>query len=177
VFVEFLERLTGITQLVSDPHFEGGGLHQIRPGGFLKVHADFNKSRKLNLDRRLNGLLYLNKDWEESYGGHLQLWNKDMTACEGKILPVFNRFVVFATTDDANHGHPDPLTCPPDRARRSMALYYYSNGRPADEVADDHSTLFKQRPGEAWKSNLRQVAKRWTPPALADLVGNRRTKG
>ncbi|GAA3575434.1 hypothetical protein GCM10022419_065710 [Nonomuraea rosea] len=177
VFVEFLERLTGITQLVSDPHFEGGGLHQIKPGGFLKVHADFNKSRRLNLDRRLNGLLYLNKDWEESYGGHLQLWNKDMTECEGKILPLFNRFVLFATTDDANHGHPDPLTCPEDRARRSMALYYYSNGRPDDEVTDDHTTLFKQRPGEEWKSNLRQVAKRWTPPALADLLGGRGSKG
>ncbi|MEV4456898.1 2OG-Fe(II) oxygenase [Microbispora sp. NPDC004025] len=170
VFVEFLERLTGITQLVSDPHLEGGGLHQIKPGGFLKVHADFNRHRRLNLDRRLNGLLYLNKDWKEDYGGHLQLWDKDMTRCEHKILPVFNRFVVFATTDDANHGHPDPLTCPDDRARRSMALYYYTNGRPEEETGADHTTLFKQRPGEQWKSNLRQTVKRWTPPALVDLL-------
>ncbi|GIH76203.1 2OG-Fe(II) oxygenase [Planobispora longispora] len=174
VFVDFLERLTGIEQLVPDPHYEGGGLHQIRPGGFLKVHVDFNRHRRLNLDRRLNGLLYLNKDWEESYGGHLQLWDKEMTKCEHAILPVFNRFVLFATTDDANHGHPDPLTCPEDRARRSMALYYYSNGRPAEEVTDDHTTVFKQRPGESWKSNLRQVAKRWTPPALVDLASRRK---
>ncbi|MBD3143077.1 2OG-Fe(II) oxygenase [Microbispora bryophytorum] len=170
VFVEFLERLTGITQLVSDPHLEGGGLHQIKPGGFLKVHADFNRHRRLNLDRRLNGLLYLNKDWKEDYGGHLQLWDKDMTGCEHKILPVFNRFVVFATTDDANHGHPDPLTCPDDRARRSMALYYYTNGRPGEETGADHTTLFKQRPGEEWKSSFRQTVKRWTPPALVDLL-------
>ncbi|MBE3012335.1 2OG-Fe(II) oxygenase [Microbispora sp. NEAU-D428] len=176
VFVEFLERLTGIKHLVSDPHLEGGGLHQIRPGGFLKVHADFNKSRRLNLDRRLNGLLYLNKDWEESYGGHLQLWSKDMTVCEHKILPVFNRFVLFATTDDANHGHPDPLTCPEDRARRSMALYYYTNGRPEEEVTEDHTTLFKERPGETWKFNARQVAKRWTPPAIVELFGRDRGK-
>ncbi|WP_036326830.1 2OG-Fe(II) oxygenase [Microbispora sp. ATCC PTA-5024] len=173
VFVEFLERLTGIEQLVSDPHFEGGGLHQIRPGGFLKVHADFNRHRRLNLDRRLNGLLYLNKDWEESYGGHLQLWDVDMTRCEHKILPVFNRFVVFATTDDANHGHPDPLTCPDDRARRSMALYYYTNGRPGEETGDDHTTVFKRRPGEEWKSSFRQTIKRWTPPALVDLLARK----
>ncbi|GIH38811.1 hypothetical protein Mco01_18110 [Microbispora corallina] len=173
VFVEFLERLTGIEQLVSDPHFEGGGLHQIRPGGFLKVHADFNRHRRLNLDRRLNGLLYLNKDWEESYGGHLQLWDVDMTRCEHKILPVFNRFVVFATTDDANHGHPDPLTCPDDRARRSMALYYYTNGRPDEETGDDHTTVFKRRPGEEWKSSFRQTVKRWTPPALVDLLARK----
>ncbi|MFG2072151.1 2OG-Fe(II) oxygenase [Nonomuraea maritima] len=174
VFVDFLEKLTGIEHLVSDPHFDGGGLHQIKPGGFLKVHVDFNRHRRLNLDRRLNGLLYLNKDWEESYGGHLQLWNKDMTLCEHKILPVFNRFVVFATTDDANHGHPDPLTCPDDRARRSMALYYYTNGRPEDEALDGHDTKFKQRPGEEWKSNLRQTARRWVPPALVDLVSPRK---
>jgi Rps23 Pro-64 3,4-dihydroxylase Tpa1-like proline 4-hydroxylase len=170
VFVEFLERLTGIEQLVPDPHLEGGGLHQIKPGGFLKVHADFNRHRRLNLDRRLNGLLYLNKDWSEEYGGHLQLWDQDMTKCEHKILPVFNRFVLFATTDDANHGHPDPLTCPEDRARRSMALYYYSNGRPEEEIHGDHTTVFKQRPGEEWKSSLRQTVKRWTPPALVDLI-------
>ncbi|NUR85088.1 MAG: 2OG-Fe(II) oxygenase [Nonomuraea sp.] len=169
VFVDFLERLSGIEHLVSDPHYDGGGLHQIKPGGFLKVHVDFNKHRRLNLDRRLNGLLYLNKEWEESYGGHLQLWNQDMSVCEHKILPVFNRFVLFATTDDANHGHPEPLTCPQDRARRSMALYYYTNGRPSEEVLDEHDTKFKQRPGEEWKSSFRQVAKRWVPPALADL--------
>lgn len=174
VFVDFLERLTGIDHLVSDPHYDGGGLHQIRPGGFLKVHVDFNRHRRLELDRRLNGLLYLNKDWEESYGGHLQLWNKDMSSCEQKVLPVFNRFVLFATTDDANHGHPEPLTCPEDRARRSMALYYYTNGRPEEEVLDEHDTKFKQRPGEEWKSNLRQVAKRWVPPVIADLATRRK---
>ncbi|MEU6715902.1 2OG-Fe(II) oxygenase [Nonomuraea sp. NPDC046802] len=173
VFIEFLERLTGIERLVPDPHLEGGGLHQIRSGGFLKVHADFNRHRRLDLDRRLNGLLYLNKDWDESYGGHLQLWNQDMSTCEHAVLPVFNRFVLFATTDDANHGHPDPLTCPPERARRSMALYYYSNGRPDEEINADHTTLFKQRPGERYKNNLRQVIKRWTPPALVDLAGRR----
>jgi len=174
VFVEFLEHLTGITQLVVDHHYEGGGLHQIKAGGYLKVHVDFNRHRKLNLDRRLNGLLYLNKDWKDDYGGHLQLWNKDMTVCEHKILPVFNRFVLFATTDDANHGHPDPLACPEDRARRSMALYYYTNGRPEEEINPDHTTVFKERPGESWKSNLRQVAKRWVPPALLDLASRGR---
>ncbi|NUW33797.1 2OG-Fe(II) oxygenase [Nonomuraea sp. SMC257] len=174
VFIDFLERLTGIEHLVSDPHYDGGGLHQIRPGGFLKVHVDFNRHRRLDLDRRLNGLLYLNKDWEESYGGHLQLWNKDMTTCEHRILPVFNRFVLFATTDDANHGHPEPLTCPDDRARRSMALYYYTNGRPEEEVLDEHDTKFKQRPGEEWKSSFRQTARRWVPPALADLATRRK---
>ena len=173
VFIDFLERLTDIDGLVPDPHYVGGGLHQIRTGGFLKVHADFNRHERLRLDRRLNGILYLNKDWEEDWGGHLQLWNKDMTQCESKVLPVFNRFLLFATTDDANHGHPDPLRCPADRARRSMALYYYTNGRPEHEITANHTTLFKQRPGEAWNSTAMQTLKRWVPPALLDRARRR----
>jgi Rps23 Pro-64 3,4-dihydroxylase Tpa1-like proline 4-hydroxylase len=174
VFVDFLERLTSIEGLVPDPHYGGGGLHQICAGGFLKVHADFNRHRRLRLDRRLNGLLYLNKEWQDEWGGHLQLWNRDMTQCVRRIQPVFNRFLLFSTTDDANHGHPDPLCCPPDRARRSMALYYYTNGRPEDEAVADHSTLFKQRPGENWTGTTRQAIKRWVPPAITELVARQR---
>jgi Rps23 Pro-64 3,4-dihydroxylase Tpa1-like proline 4-hydroxylase len=175
VFVDFIERLTGIDGLIPDPHFDGGGLHQSRAGGYLKVHADFNKTKRLNLDRRLNGILYLNKDWDPSWGGDLELWTRDMGSCVKRVAPVFNRFLIFATTDNANHGLPDPITCPPDRARRSMALYYYTNGRPDDEASEDHTTLFRQRPGEEWKGNFRQTLKRWVPPALSDLA-NRRGK-
>jgi hypothetical protein len=150
IFIDFLEALTGIQGIIPDPHFVGGGLHQIERGGFLKLHVDFNRHRRLNLDRRLNLLLYLNKDWREEYGGHLQLWDKDLTRCYERILPIFNRFAIFTTTDFSYHGHPDPLTCPEGWSRKSLALYYYSNGRPAEELADGgaHSTLFKARPGE-----------------------------
>ncbi|WP_162625617.1 2OG-Fe(II) oxygenase, partial [Mycolicibacterium llatzerense] len=140
-------------------------------GGFLKVHADFNRHHRLNLDRRLNGLLYLNKDWEESWGGHIQLWDRDMQHCVQKSLPIFNRFLLFATTDFSYHGHPDPLTCPPHRARRSMALYYYTNGRPDEErSSSEHSTLFRARPGESLNSTLKQKLKRWVPPAAIEGV-------
>lgn len=153
-FLGFLEALSGISGLIPDPHFWGGGLHQIQRGGFLKVHADFNRHPHLGLDRRINVLLYLNEDWIEEYGGHLELWTPDMTQCGARILPVFNRCVVFSTTDYSFHGHPDPLTCPLGRARRSIALYYYSNGRPQEELSGSHNTLFKQRPGEAFLSDL-----------------------
>jgi hypothetical protein len=108
-FLVFLERLTGIQGLAPDPYFEGGGLHQILPGGFLKVHADFNLHSGLRLDRRLNLLLYLNRAWCEEYGGHLELWDRKMTRCEVRVLPVFNRAVIFSTLDWSFHGHPDPL--------------------------------------------------------------------
>ena len=116
----------------------------------LKIHADFNKHRILGLDRRLNFLIYLNKDWKEEYGGHFELWKTDMTESRTKILPVFNRVAMFSTTDYSFHGHPDKLNCPEDRSRKSLALYYYTNGRPKEEVNDgleDHTTLFKERKG------------------------------
>ena len=145
--LEFLERLTGIDGLIPDPYFGGGGLHQILPGGFLKVHADFNWHPKLRLDRRLNLLIYLNKDWREEYGGHLQLWDRGLEQAEKAILPVFNRSVVFATTDTSYHGHPDPLACPEGMTRKSISLYYYSNGRPESERSAPHDTVFRETPG------------------------------
>jgi len=172
VCIEFLEAVTGIDGLIPDPHLWGGGLHQIRRGGYLKVHADFNHHKRLKLDRRLNALIYLNKNWPESYKGHLELWDKTMSNCRKRVLPSYNRMVVFATTDFSYHGHPDALECPPNRARRSLALYYYSNGRPAEEIAPDHTTLFQQRPGEMFKvrRTMRDVLHRWVPPAISDLI-------
>ena len=82
----WLEAVTGIEGLIPDPYFGGGGLHQIEPGGFLKVHADFNVHPKLNLDRRLNMLIYLNRDWKDEYGGHLELWERDMSRCRARIF-------------------------------------------------------------------------------------------
>jgi Rps23 Pro-64 3,4-dihydroxylase Tpa1-like proline 4-hydroxylase len=142
--LEFLETLTGIEGLIPDPYFGGAGLHQILRGGHLDIHADFNWHPKLRLDRRLNLIVYLNRDWHEEYGGHIELWNRDATVCETKILPVWNRTVIFNTTDVSYHGHPHPLACPPDMSRKSVSLYYYSNGRPDAERSAPHDTLFPE---------------------------------
>lgn len=138
----WLEALTGIEGLIPDPYFGGGGLHQIEPGGFLKIHADFNVHPKLKLDRRLNMLVYLNRDWRDEYGGHLELWDRDKTTCRAKILPLFNRTVIFSTTDTSFHGHPHPLTAPAGTSRKSVSLYYYTAGRPESERSAPHDTLF-----------------------------------
>jgi len=146
--LQFLAALTGIEGLIPDPYFGGAGPHQIVPGGFLKVHVDFNWHPLLKLDRRLNLLVYLNEDWREEYGGHLELWNRDVTRCVQKILPVFNRTVVFSTTDFSFHGHPTPLACPEGRTRKSVSFYYYTNGRPEEERSAPHDTIFRQTPDE-----------------------------
>jgi len=148
-FVHFLELLTGIPAIIPDPHFIGGGLHQIQHGGKLDVHVDFNKHHQTNLDRRVNVLLYLNREWHPEYGGDLELWDADMKECQVKIAPLFGRMVIFNISDKAPHGHPNPLTCPEHMTRKSIATYYYTNGRPAEEVSDKHRTVYKKRPGDA----------------------------
>ena len=150
-FLQFLQNLTSIKEkLVSDPHLEGGGLHEIKTGGVLKVHTDFNRHPFLNLDRRINVLIYLNKNWKDSYGGHLEFWNRNMTMCEKKILPSFNTMAIFSTTDFSNHGHPEHLNCPQEMSRKSIALYYFSSGRPENEILNinkKNRTHFKGRVG------------------------------
>lgn len=181
VFVKFLEKLTGIPGIIPDPHFVGGGLHQIEPGGFLKVHVDFNRHKNLEIDRRLNLLIYLNKDWKEEYGGHFEMWDSEMTSCHNKVLPIFNRCVIFSTTDFSYHGHPEPLNCPEGLSRKSLALYYYSNGRPAEELSDGHTTIFQARPGEKLPSqqneeNGKDVLRKFIPPIFLDVASSLKNK-
>ena len=140
----WLEAVTGMEGLIPDPYFGGGGLHQIEPGGFLKIHADFNVHPKLKIDRRANMLIYLNKGWQEEWGGHLELWDPSMTECRQRIAPLFNRTVIFSTTDSSYHGHPHPLAAPPGVTRKSVSLYYYTAGRPAEEMSRPHDTIFRE---------------------------------
>jgi Rps23 Pro-64 3,4-dihydroxylase Tpa1-like proline 4-hydroxylase len=148
-FIQFLETLTGIKGLIPDPYFMGGGLHQMKSGGKLGVHADFSKHETINIERRINAILYLNKDWKPEYNGDLQLWDKDMKNCEVKIQPLFNRLAVFNVTDFNYHGVPDELKCPEGMTRKSLALYYFTVDRPEGEIMEGKkSTLFVTRPGE-----------------------------
>src|SRR5256885_1536621 len=107
-------------------------------------------------------------EWKEEFGGHLELWARDMSHSEKRVLPVFNRCVIFSTTDYSYHGHPDPLNCPEDRARKSLALYYYTNGRPPEEVSPLHTTLFQRRPGEGIGASVFSILTRLTPPILIE---------
>jgi Rps23 Pro-64 3,4-dihydroxylase Tpa1-like proline 4-hydroxylase len=142
--LKFLEELTGIPDLIADPEFYGGGVHRILPGGKLSVHADYNFHPITKLHRRVNLLLYLNKNWEEEWGGDLQLWNKDMSMCVKKILPIFNRAVIFNITSDAYHGHPGSLKSPEGVDRLSFALYYFTKTRPENEITEPHMAVWKE---------------------------------
>ena len=147
-FITFLEKLSGVDNLIPDPHYFGSGIHQTLRDGFLGVHADFNHLVQYGMHRRVNVFLYINEDWSDDWGGHLELWSRDMKTCGARIRPGKNRFVVFSSTDFSYHGHPSPLACPKERSRRSLALYYYTSTRPNEECIAgncfaDHTTLFQ----------------------------------
>ena len=144
--LDYLEKLTGIQNLIADRSLLGGGIHKLSQGGHLAVHADFNRHIHTGHHRRINALLYLNPEWKEEWGAQLELWDKNMTHICHKILPILNRMVIFRITDDAYHGHPDPMTCPEDVHRYSLAFYYYTEDRPEHEKGPFHWADWKIRP-------------------------------
>jgi Rps23 Pro-64 3,4-dihydroxylase Tpa1-like proline 4-hydroxylase len=148
-FVQFLTRLTGIEDLLIDESLMGGGLHYSGAGGFLNIHADFTvHPHRRTWRRRVNLLLYLNEQWQPEYGGDLELWSTDMKRCEQKVAPAGNRAVIFTTNADSFHGHPEPMRCPPELARKSLALYYFTQeDRPLVR-----STEYRARPGDGVKA-------------------------
>ena len=148
-FMEFLSRLSGIDGLRPDPSLDGGGLHRSGRDGFLNIHADFTTHHvKRDWVRRLNLILYLNREWEEAWGGALELWPPDMRRCERAVLPAANRALIFRTTEDSFHGHPEPTACPPDVYRQSLALYYFTQ----EDETRRLSTNYQPRPGDGLKA-------------------------
>lgn len=182
LFLSFLEKLTGIEGLIPDPYYRGGGIHQILRGGKLDVHIDFNIHPKLKCDRRLNALLYLNQHWIESYGGYFELWKGHqengkhvLDTCEKKVLPIFNRFVVFSTSEKSYHGHPEPLQCPVGWSRKSLATYYYTNGRDDQEPTPAHSTTFIKRPEDPDDDELNELREKRNQGRLSSNISNATT--
>ncbi len=169
--LEFLEALTGIDGLLPDAEYEGGGLHQIVRGGYLKVHADFNVHPTTRQHRRLNLLVYLNSEWKDEWDGNLELWDRTMSHCVRSIAPARNRCVIFSTTDVAYHGHPRALSCPEGTSRKSLALYYYTTTRPAEELSRPHSTLYQRVPSDSVVRQTLALGRRLLAPGtLAQFV-------
>ena len=167
-FILFLEQMTGIKGLIPDPYYVGAGIHRVANGGHLDIHADFNLHKQMNVERRLNVLIYLNPEWREEWGGSFEVWNKDMTEKAASFVPAYNRMVCFSTGSDTFHGNPEPVNHPQGEHRFSIALYYYT--ATWDDSRKSHTTLFKPRPGSVDETDRivarRAMAKDLLPPAL-----------
>jgi len=144
-FVDWLSQVTGIPGLLADDTLEGGGLHQSGRGGFLNVHTDFSRHHyRKDWYRRVNLILYLNPNWKESWGGAIELWDRNVRQCVVKIPPLLNHALLFETNDISYHGFPEPLRCPEGESRKSVALYYYT--RDPDAQVRARSTNYRPRP-------------------------------
>jgi 2OG-Fe(II) oxygenase superfamily len=170
LFIEFLERISGIAGLIPDPTLESGGLHEIPSGGRLGAHLDFNYHPITKLDNRLVFITYLNPDWEPSFGGALELWDADGDHCMVEIEPCFGRSVLFQQSSVSMHGHPDPVKAPGGRARRSAAAYFYSNGVFDSRKAPSHSTVYGRAFSDRHREKIANTVKYFMPPFLVDAV-------
>lgn len=151
-FLRFLESVTGIRGLIPDPYYEGGGLHCSGPGGVLMPHTDFHYYDRLKLYRRINLLLYLNPEWEESFGGGLELWEKGARNPATVVVPKWGTCVLFRTDHQSVHGFSVPVEA--GHWRRSIALYYYSS-REAPRFSGDGDTYWQQHGPQSGMDRLR----------------------
>jgi hypothetical protein len=142
------------------------------------MHADFNHHKPMNLERRINVLIYLNKEWRGEYGGQLELWDNAMTRCAKAVVPLYNRCVIFSTTSESMHGNPQPVNHPNRTPRRSIALYYYT--ATWDSLKREHTTQFRVRAGSAdridWKVKAAELMYDITPPILLRNFRRMKTK-
>lgn len=149
-FLDLVGRITGIDDLQYDPWYFGGGTHENREGQDLDPHIDFNRHPVDRSHRRLNLIVYLNPEWDDAWGGALEIHRDPRSPADEVRLvsPLFNRCVIFETTETSWHGF-SRIALPPDRrhlSRKSIALYFYTRERPLEEQADPHSTVYVDRP-------------------------------
>ncbi len=148
MWLDFLSQISGVQNLLADPYMEPDFQHQIEAGGYLRLHYDELHHTRIRMFRRLAFVMYLNEDWDPSWGGQLELWDEDVKHCVQRVDPIANRVVVFLTTQRSWHGHPDPLTCPPGVTRKSFALWYWTTERPPSAEWGGVSSLqYRRRPG------------------------------
>jgi hypothetical protein len=141
-FLDFLAALTGREDLIADPHYRGAGLLATLPGGKLALHADFNRDGARHVDRVATALYYLPVEWDDAWGGELELWDAARTRCEVQLAPRRDRLVIMAYGDDHWHGHPSPVRCPPPHVRAVVAAHYYAARPDAAAAAAAHGAIW-----------------------------------
>ena len=151
VFLKLMSDLTGISDLLPDVNMFGGGTHENRHGQELDAHVDFNYDPQTKLHRRLNLLVYLNREWDESWGGSIELHSNPRKPDENEIssfTPLLNRAVIFETNEYSWHGF-QKIHLPADKrhlSRKSLSVYLYTKTRPQHEIVPEHGTFYVQRP-------------------------------
>ena len=172
-FVDFLSAcLFDKLKLYCDSGLNGGGWHIHSRGGKLNTHLDYSLHPKLGLQRKLNIIIYLNSEWDSKWGGHLGLWNNKSATDPGDLIteiePKFNRAAVFDTTMNSWHGLPNPLQCPENQFRKSLAIYYLTE--PPANVNDRGKALFAPTTEQQHDKDVLELIKKRSSVATASSV-------
>lgn len=130
--VNWIESITNEEGLIPDPHFLGGGLCSVSSQSKLDLHTDFNWNNRLKLNRKVNLILYLNNKWNSDWGGSLEFWDDNKTACVQKIISKPNRLVLWIYDVKLIHGFPEPLNSPENIARNNLIHFYYTSNATWD---------------------------------------------
>ena len=125
-----------------DPHLSGVGLHEIKKGGVLKVHTDFNWNEQIRLHRRLSVIIYLNPKWQESWGGNLDFYDTDRETVVSRVVPDAGNLVVWSYNNLAYHGYPEPMKLPTGMSRKNLRLFYYVSNAKHDDKFPPHRSLY-----------------------------------
>jgi len=133
---EWVSNVTGLKGLSSIDDRLGAGLHQGGNKSFLDIHLDYNIHPIHKKQRKLNLLIFFNKGWKEEWGGQLELWDK--SSCFTKILPSFNRMVLFECNEISYHGY-STINCPDLITRKSYYHYFF---QPIVAGTIYHDTIF-----------------------------------
>jgi len=161
-FLEHVQAIANRPDLIMDFGLHGGGWHAHMNGGNLNMHLDYNVHPKLGLQRKINIIIYMSKDWQPCYGGGLEFWSHNEETNQPlehvKTIDIkFNRAVLFDTTQNSWHGLPLPLSCPDHMVRQSMAAYYVCD--PPVETDDRPRARFAPRLDQIGNVQIEQLIK------------------
>jgi hypothetical protein len=98
------------------------------------MHLDFNyHPLHKGWYRNMNLLLYLNKDWDPAYKGHLKLFDL-RSGKETEVEVPFNRMIIQQTRAYTLHGY-EQTAFPENKFRTSIATYAYTRHKHMVEKA------------------------------------------
>jgi hypothetical protein len=163
LLTDFLGALAAVENLQPDPTLWSGGLHETRNGGRFEIHRDFNAHIKTGLHNVMVFITYLNKDWQQSFNGALELWDHDTQQCVTKVWPEFGASLILPHGPRSYHGYTAPLNLPPDRTRRSVACYYYTN---RGDLRNEASNAYSKFLFTAKQDVARDFVKQFVPPIV-----------
>jgi hypothetical protein len=156
-FLQYMSSISGIEKLESDPHLNAGGLHAYTRNGMSGVHLDYTIHPITGKERRLSIMVYMSKDWDESWGGNLKMWDENLENDVTLKHSLWNTALIFRTNGKAYHGFPEPIKCPEGAWRKVIGIYYVTD--PTKESLENprRNAHYFAEPGKPVHENMQKL--------------------